>query len=112
MHETNSIGMTEPPPTTEEPWPTKAGDAEMGNDGEVTGTAASKDKSDGSDHAQERDGVNKTAIVVCSLGGIALLVAGIVIAIKRHQVEKDRSVYRPLMDDLHNHGFGESDPLH
>lgn len=111
-HETESIGVT---PTRIE-WPSVTGTADEGM-GENVDTGDSVDavgdashKSSGAE--EEKDGVNKTAIVVCSLGGVALLVAGVVIAIKRYQVEKDRSVYRPLMDDIHNRGFKESDPLH
>ncbi|ELU11473.1 hypothetical protein CAPTEDRAFT_221607 [Capitella teleta] len=96
-------------------WPSVTGSADEGmgdssDNGDDVGTADDKDLAGGAD--QPSGEVNETAIIVCSLGGVALLIAGIVIAIKRYQVEKDRSVYRPLMDEIQSRGFKESDPLH
>ena len=51
-------------------------------------------------------------VVVCVIAGVGLLVLGIVFLTKRLQAERDRSIYRPLMDDIHSQGFRESDPLH
>lgn len=99
--------------------PSSTADAGMGNQdvGDaadlVKGTdepAEGSHKSFGAEN--QKKGVNVAAVVICSIGGIALFIAGVVIAFKRYQIDKDRSVYRPLMDDINTRAFKESDPLH